>query len=282
MTSQELIEKFKFPLENFSSPIAYSSDVGFSVIQEHGNNRASIYHIVIDDKETNPIKKIRSGVNYGEKTDSGIRLGIDNNLFNPIDLDFSNEFTYNIQTNKFYFKDKEIEANDILLKTEKVHIRPTKLIWGLPLRLKLWFWRKAIPFVIKAIDLILIGILWVISGERIKDDIWKRLLWKHHENEKGNIKEIEFEKAETIDFFGYKAKRWSVVFYSLIHLIFFYFYNKLGFNFSDKVLSNSLLVICYIIVTFFVTESLIPKILKSLIKLTPKIFGYISFKRLKV
>ena len=280
MTSQEFIEKFKFPLKNFSSPVAYSGDIGFSVVQEHGNNRASIYHIVINYKNDNPIKKIISGVNYGEKTNEGIRLGIDNNLFNPIDLDFPDEFTYNTQTNKFYFKRKEIEANDILLKTEKVHIQPTKLIWGLSLRLKLWFWRKVLPFIIKTIDLILISILWIVSGERIKEDILKRLLWKYHENEKRDIKEIEFKTAETIDFFGYKAKRWSVVFYSLVHLILFYF--KIFSGFLDSVLSNSLFALCYIVISFFITESLIPEILKSIIKLTPKLFGYISFKRLKV
>lgn len=278
MTSQELIEKFKFPFENFSLPVAYSGDVGFSVIQEHENNRASIYHIVIDNKNTNPIKKIRSGVNYGEKTDDGIKLGVDSNLFNPIDLDFPDEFTYNSQTNKFYFRKKEIEAKDILLKTKKVHIRPTKLILGLPLRLKLWFWRKALPLVIKAIDFLLIFTLWVVSGERTKDDIFKRLLIDYHEKE--TVKEIEFEPTKKIDFFGYEAKRWSVIFYSFIHLILFYF--KIFSGSLNNVLENSFFALCYIVVSFFITESLIPEILKSIIKLTPKMFGYIAFKRLKV
>jgi len=280
MTSQELIEKFKFPFENFSSPIAYSKEVGFSVVQEHGNNMASIYHIIIDNVDNNPIKKIQSSVNYGEKTNDGIRLGVNNNLFNPVDLDFPNEFSYNTQTDKFYFGKKEIEAKDILLKTEKVHIRPTKLIWGFPLRSKLWFWRKVLPFIIKALDLTLIGILFIVSGERIKDDIWKRLLQKYHENEKETVKEIEFKPTGKIDFFGYEAKRWSVVFYSLVHLILFYF--KIFSGFLDSILGNSLFALCYIVVSFFITESLIPEILKSIIKLTPRLFGLIAFKRLKV
>lgn len=281
MTSQELIEKFKFPFANFSSPIEWEDAIGFSLEQEYSNNRASLYKVgITSDQDDKLIKKLWVSVSYGEKTNSGLKVGISNNLFNPVDLDFPNEFTYDTQTDKFYLKKKEIKARDILLKTEKIHNKPTKLIWGLPLRLKLWFWHKVLPFIIKSLDLILISILWVVSGERIKGDIFKRLLWKDHENEKKTIKEIEFKPAETIDFFGYKAKRWSVIFYSLVHLILFYF--KIFSGFLDNVLGNSLFAICYIVVSFFITESLIPGILKSIIKLTPKLFGYIAFKRLKV
>ena len=58
-----------------------------------------------------------------------------------------------------------------------------------------------------------------------------------------------------MEFFGYKAKRWSVVFYCLLHLtIFSFFYWKsIEYVFVNEMLNNNFLALCYVVVSFALT-----------------------------
>src|SRR5581483_9451858 len=84
---------------------------------------------------------------------------------------------------------------------------------------------KFSPIFIKRFDLALIDLLWAISGERITDDLIRRILDTHKRlKEKADQKSIvgvEYVERQMMDFFGYKAKRWSVVVYALLHLFLF-------------------------------------------------------------
>lgn len=284
MTSTEFREKFKLPFASFSNPTDWQDGVGFSVIEEGENGFASIYKIgfYVRDSGVNPVKDIWVSVSYGKKTDGGISLGTtEGNLKTPIDLDFHKEFSYNTETDKFYFESKEIDPKDILLKIQKVHKLPTLIVKGLLLRLRLSLWRKIIPGGIKSADNILVRILWLISGERVKNDIMGRRLFEKSDEK---IKMIEFADSKTLNFFGYQAKRWSVVFYCASHLIGYYAILKFGVPhyFFSEVFKNNFLSLCYVVVTFAIIEHSVPQFLKFIIKFTPVLYGNVLFKRLSV
>lgn len=285
-----LYNQFAFQRIGFSDPIKWSDGVGLSRIKKFPDGRASLYKIGIGQEEIQKDttkKKVSISVSHGKEVMGGISLGSETGLSSPIDLSFRDDFTYDLQEKKFYYRNKVLTPIEVLAKVEEVHERPTKKVGGLFLRSRLWFWRKLLPGVIRLLDLLLIGLLWLISGERVTDNILKRLLGLHSEKAREGIssKRVQFEEVGTIDFFGYKAKRWSVVFYCGLHLLIFaiYILLQVEYEWLTKVLTNSFLVLCYVVVSFSITEALIPKFLKSIIgKITPELFGSIAFKSIKV
>lgn len=291
-TAQEFKDLFPFPYKDFSEPIIWTNGIGFSLTKDYGEGNASLYKIGVasEDLDTRTQRaRLWLSVSYGKVTEGGILLGTrEGDLWSPIDLNSLDEFFYDVNTHKFYYRNqKEIEALDIFTFLEDTHLKPTKLGKGFILRLRLWLWRKFLPFFIKIFDFILISVLWVISGERIKGDIWKRLFSVYDERKDKKIepKDNLLYESKTIDFFGYKAKRWSVVFYSVLHLglfVFFYF-EKLDHKFLTTMLANNLLALCYVVVSFSITESLIPKMLRAIIgQVNPRVFNSVASKRLKI
>jgi hypothetical protein len=229
MTTEDLIKQFGLPFENFSTPIKWEGDVGFTTIQSYGNGYVSLYKFgILKQDQEGDLKKISVSVSYGKETEGGISLSTgENGVWDPIDLNFPNEFFYS-ESRKCFLKDgKVISAKEMLFYVEKIHKKPTRLGKGFALRFRLWFWRKGLPFFIKFIDIILISVLLLISGEKIKNnDILKRYFHKRF-NEKNDRKienDFEFLDSGTMTFFGYTAKRWSVVFYCFMHLFIYIFF----------------------------------------------------------
>lgn len=285
MTSKDFLEKFNVPFPNFTNPVEWHDGIGFSVVENDENNHkfASLYKIGLrPDSKEGPVKDLWVSVSYGEKTDGGIILGSTNkSLKKPIDLYFHEEFFYDSESDIFYFQGKEIKPKDILLKIQKVHKSPTFVIKGSVLRFRLLWWRKILPGIVKFLDAILIKILLLVSGERIKHDITSRSLFEKSNEE---IQTVEFADSETIDFFGYAAKRWSVVFYCTMHLLGYFFVLKIGIKhgFFTHIFKNNFLALCYVVISFALTEYLLPELLKRVLKKTPSFYGKIIFKRLNV
>lgn len=288
-----------FTYKDFSAPIEWTDSIGFSFIKKYNDDFASIYKIGVslrDIEKDYPLKKLWVTVGYGKETEVGISLSSrGDSLSSPIDLEFTDEFYFDAANSKFLQSGEEVSLNDLLATVEVAHLRPTQKMGGIYLRTKLWFWRKCLPGIITAIDWVLIKLLWLISGEKISDSIWRRLFGKWDERVAQGItsKSAEFEESRTIDFFGYKAKRWSVVFYCTVHLLVYtaiYFCNSscdfiqsTVLDFGKHIAGNNLIAVSYVVVSFAATESLIPEFLKMLIKkITPKTMGAISSKRVKV
>lgn len=287
MTTNELKENFKFLDQDSLRTTEWKDGVGFSIFKDYHDGRASLYKIGISDRELqkdDPLKNLRISASYGDNTPDGITLAPrKQSLWDPIDLYSLDEYFYNTATRKFYYHNKEVSAQQIFLNIENEHMRPTKKIRGFLLRYRLWYWRRSLPFTIKVIDSILIFLLWIISGERLKSNIWE----KRSEliNKRIPEKDIQFEQAKTMDFFGYKAKRWSVVFYCTLHLIIYViiFNKSVRYGSLSGIFTNNFLAVCYIVVSFAITESFIPTMLKSIInKITPKVFNRVTFKELKI
>jgi hypothetical protein len=286
MTTPELIDHFQLSsFGNFSEPIQWLDGVGFSVVENGTNDFASLYKVGFSKQTNSSVKDLWVSVSYGKMTDGGISLGsAGEDLKTPIDLDFHNEFSFNEETQIFYYHRQQIIPRDILLKVQAAHKLPTQNFKGLPLRLKLWYWRKTLPGIVKLFDGLLISILWIISGEKIeKGSIYTRLIGRPEESiQESNIK---FKEPKTVEFFGYKAKRWSVVFYCLVHLILYslvvYFLIRHGF--LTRLFKNNFLSLCYVIVSFAIVEHLLPLVLKKAInKSVPQLYGRVAFKRLKI
>lgn len=286
----ELILRFNALPKNFSQPIKWDDGTGFSVIEKYRDGNASLYKIGFgkaQEDSSSSLKSLWVSVSYGQDIPGGISMRSSQKIQDPIDLVFRDEFFYDTNTLKCYEGKKVISPNDLLSEIENKHKLPTKItISGLRIRSKLWFWRVALPKFIQLCDLIIILILRIISGERTKDDIWKRLLWRKDEDARKSNIDIEFENSKTMEFFGYKAKRWSVVFYCTLHLtiyLVFFCLFQAHYYVASKIGSNSFIILCYVVVSFAITESLIPKILKFLIETTiPSIFRKISFRIIKI
>lgn len=293
ITAVEFADLFPLPFEDFSGPIILIDGVGFSLIKHYGNDYASLYKIGIPSEElrkSTPLKGLYVSISYGKQTPEGITLSPrEQSLWDPIDLDYRNELYYNVDTHSFYHNGQEIESREILSTLKETHEKPTKMVQGLSLRCRLWFWRKLLVSLAKYLDSVLIKTLWIISGEMVKEDIWRRIIriYSNRAQEETLSPEKNFTEAKKVNFFGYEAKRWSVVFYCILHLasfsLFFFFLKKVEHPFLSSIFKNSFLLLCYVVVSFSITESLIPGWLKSTInQLTPKLFNSIASKRLKV
>lgn len=290
MTSKKLSEYFSFEYNGFEKPIEWSDATGFTRIKQMPDGHASMLKMGVNKKQlhdNNPLKELHVSVSYGKVVPEGITFESRKSLWDPIDIRSDNEYFYNIDSDKFYKQDKEVTPKEIITGIEDLHMKPTKLVKGSWLRIRLWLWRKAFPFLIKYTDVFLIKLLWLISGEKIRGDLWKRVLGKHSEYFKEPIsdKGVQFKESKTMEFFGYKAKRWSVVFYSVLHLCIYSFFYKCQIDsiFLRHIITNNFLALCYVITSFAITEALIPSIIKELInKITPKMFNAVSFKSLKV
>ncbi|MFA6278658.1 MAG: hypothetical protein WCS97_00910 [Candidatus Paceibacterota bacterium] len=289
--SNQLREHFAFPYKDFSKPVRWIDSVGFSLVRKASNGYASLYKIGIVDEvlqKDSTRKSLWISVGYGKETIEGITYTSEKRkLSDPIDLDFRDEFSYDIGAEKFYYHEKEVTPIEVLTNIEEAHMRPTKKVNGFILRCRLWFWRELLPFLVKGFDLFLIGLLWIVSGERIKADIFARMMRKYSESAQERIpaKDVEYEESKTMDFFGYKAKRWSVVFYCALHLFIFVLslWNSIEYLWLTIIFTSNFLALCYVVVSFAITEALIPQVLKSMInKMTPKIFSGVAFKRLKI
>lgn len=289
--SDKLLNHFSFSLDDFTKPIQWTDGVGLSRVKKLENDYASLYKIGIGDKElqkTSPRKNLWISVSYGKETAGGITLRSDGvKISDPVDLNFYDESSYDIQDDKFYYHQKEIKAAELFKNIEEAHMRPTKTVKGFVIRCRLWFWREALPALVRLVDLFLVGLLWVVSGERVKDNIWGRLMGTRFEKITEQIpkKETEFEESKKMDFFGYKAKRWSVVFYCALHLVVFafFFLERIKYVWITTLFDSNFLALCYVVVSFAFTEALVPQILKSMIsRIMPKIFSSIAFKTLKI
>jgi hypothetical protein len=290
--SKKLIADFSFKIDGFSDPIEWTDGTGFSRIKKLDNGNASLFKLGIGGDQlhsASPKKGLWVSINYGRENMGGITLGSEEqNISGPVDLDYRNEFFYDIDSGKYFHKDKEISSENLFKIVLEAHTRPTKAIVGFWVRCRLWFWRKLLPALITWLDIALVNLLWLISGEKIKENILRRLLDTNRSeriNERIPSINAEFEESRKMDFFGYKAKRWSVVFYCGLHLVLFtvIFFYKLHSTWVETIFASNFLALCYVVVSFAFTEAFVPRILKAIIgKITPAAFGSIAFKRLEI
>jgi len=165
---------------------------------------------------------------------------------------------------------------------------------GFFLRLKLRFWRVLLPWLFTFVSNIFYYLLLLISGDRYTYDF---LFQEEKENgqiissrmedrvnrNKAEVKE-EDKEAKKIDFFGNKVPQWPIVFYSALHLgaWFFVKYREIPTSQVEDFFSNNFLVVLYVIVSFWLLETILPLLLKKLIKYSSTLSFLASHKKINV
>ncbi len=217
---------------------------------------------------------------YGEELPEGIRMRTQQNFHEPLDLEFRDEFFYDISTEKLYKGNEETTGNEVLLEVYGKHIRTTRPIRGLYLRTKLRFWRVWFPWPLKMLSNVSHYLLFFISGDKYsyeflfqEENLNGEIISSKMEGrvgrnkESAKVREVEKESKQ-IDFFGNKVPQWPIVFYSILHLIFWFLlkYFNVKTDQIENFFSNNFLLVLYVIVSFWFIETVLSFLLKRLVK----------------
>ena len=233
----------------------------------------------LSDSNTNR-KAFYITATYGEELPEGIRMRSERNFLEPLDLEFRDEFFYDTSTEKIYKENLEVAPTDVLLEVYGKHIKTTRPIRGLFLRTRLRFWRIWFPFIPKLISHILHYLLLLISGDRYtyeflfqEENLNGQIISSKMEGRVGRNKESakikeEEKESKQIEFFGNKVPQWPIVFYSTLHLSFWFSIKHYGFN-TQKIedfFNNNFLLVLYVIVSFWLIGTVLPFLLKKFVK----------------
>ena len=232
------------------------------------------------DNQSSTRKAFYITATYGEELVDGIRMHTQQNFHEPLDLEFRDEFFYDTSTEKLYKGNKEITGDEALLEVYRRHIKTTRQIVGLYLRTKLRFWRIWFPWPLKFLSNVSHYLLFFISGDKYTYEflfqeenlngqiISSRMEGRVSRNkDSAKIKEEEKESKQ-IDFFGNKVPQWPIVFYSILHFSFWFLIMYFGIK-TDQIenfFGNNFLLVLYVIVSFWLVETVLPFLLKKFVK----------------
>lgn len=299
--NKRLRAKFNFDKHGFYGVMPYiDAQVGFGCkkkLNPQDVNNVSGIGFYISNKilaDTGSTRKaFYITATYGEELADGIRMRTQQNFHEPLDLEFRDEFFYDTATEKIYKGDKEIEATEVLLEVYGKHIKTTRPIRGIFLRTKLRFWRVYFPWIPKSVSHLSHYLLLLISGDKYT---YKFLF--QEENLNGQIissrmaervvrKEIKKEsekESKQIDFFGNKVPQWPIVFYSSLHMLLWFTIKYFGVDTSklEDFFNNNFLLVLYVIVSFWIIETVLPFLLKKLVKYSSTLSFLASHKTIKV
>ena len=287
MTKEEFKSQFKLPSDGFLNPIdLIDTEIGFSVYKNRSQKGfKSLFRVFIkneDLKNSKTLKPLIITASYGKETENGIVISsseFERGINWPIELISNDEFFYNIEDKRFFYKNKEISGPDILKKIDEQHTKPTKLIKGLPLRVKLAFWRKWIAF----LPVIFIWLLYLVSGDKITKNLWERKAGERSINDK-TFKEPKEKESSKLDIFGYHASQWAVTLYSILHLVLFGLVRVFDIQlvFLSNIFANNFLIVMYVIPTLGFIDYLLPRLIKYLISKTTDFAVWASSKKIKI
>jgi hypothetical protein len=285
--SKDFIAAFNLDKEGFTEVTPFvDGNLGFSIKQKdtEKSNYASLIHIFVSNKaladEKIKPKPIITSATYGKQTQDGISMRREDefSVYDPIDAEFPNEFFYDPQTKQFYRFGKKIEAIDILKRVYSKHVKTTNPIRGLITRFKIRFWWFFMKDVFNFISKIFYYALLVISGNRYKyEPLMQEVTlngdvissaWSRRVTPKVNEPQEKLKEAKKFQFLQYEASFWSIVFYSILHMIFYVTFMLK--NYKPKMLTtifeNNFLTLIYVIISLFAVEFLVPKLLMLAIK----------------
>lgn len=300
--NNDFIKSFNLDKEGFTDLTPFiDCTLGFSVKKKGVAEKdyVSLIHVLVSDKVLHDDKiqpkPLIVSATYGRKTLEGIamRRSEEFNVHDPIDVEFPNEFFYDLHTKTFYRFNKKVEAEYILKRVYAKHIKTTKPIKGLITRFKIRFWWFFTKNVINFVTRIFYCTLFLISGNRyeyepllqetklngkIVSSAWPtRVISTREPKEKK-------EDAKKFQFLQYDASFWSIVFYSVLHMIFYVFFMHI--NYKPKMLAtifeNNFLTLIYVIISLFIIEFVLPKFLMQIIKHLSTLSSYSAHKKINL
>lgn len=294
------IEKFHPEKFGFFDLATFSNlKIGFSIKKRLNNkkddNNITLLSIYIPDRTltTRDDKKLLSiRTTYGEKAEGGgVVIREKAKLMEPVDAEFPDEYYYDIKDKEFFKRNKKILADCIINEIYNTHIKSTKMFKGLWIRTKIEFYHIIVKSIFALISKIFFGLLFMISGDRYT---YEPIL----ESEKLNNKVIKskYEKiddrdmkenlrpGEKFDFLGYKASRWSIIFYSILHFIFYIIFFLVNYRpvFLTTVFKNNFLLLVYAVLSLWIIEVAAQKCFKFLIRLFSKLAKNAEYRTIKL
>lgn len=289
--SNELKDKFldKFDLVKFGfddvTPYTDGS-TGISarkVFNPSKNDHISQISFYLSDNETvSGRRQVIAHATYGKisRDGEGITIRSKIKLTDPVDVDSYDDYSFDIETGELYRKNKKISADELVTEIYGDHVKSTKPLKGLFLRFRMFFWRMFMHWVFEIFSKISYYSFYFISGNRY---LYAPFFEEETLNDvviKSRIRDVkikdEIKKAKKVKFLSYEADYWPIIFYSTIHAILYsiLMYKNYKPIFITTILKNNFLTIVYVILSLWVLEVVMPKLLKFLIRY----FSIISFR----
>jgi len=305
---QTFIEKFniynKYGFFGLVPFIDNNYGIGFSIkkrLNDSDNKNItllqfSIRKTILNDEKIKQ-KPMNIGATYGRDNLDGVTIRDfeKTKLTDPIDIEFPDEYFYNIETGELYKNRKKITADKLINRVYNQHIKSTKPIKGFFLIIKLFLWWKLLYLAFRYLSKVFYFLLFLISGNRyfyepiFKEEILNNKVIKTEfpgEKITATKEEIneKLKEGKKFNFFGYEASRWSIIFYSVLHLMFYIVF--IYFNYKPTIVivvfKNNFITLIYVIVSLWFMESVLPKIFMCSIRF----FSCLSFnsrhKRIKI
>jgi len=302
--NKRLRSKFNFEKYGFYSVTHYiDAQIGFGCkkkLNPQDTKNVSGIGFYIPNKTYNDTGSTRKAfyitATYGEELAEGIRMRSKQNFYEPLDLEFRDEFFYDTSTEKLYKGNTEITGDKVLLEVYGKHIKTTRPIRGLYLRTKLRFWRILLPWPLKFLSNVFHYLLLIISGDKYtyeflfqEENLNGQIISSRMEGRVGRNKESakikeEEKESKKIDFFGNKVPQWPIVFYSMLHLCFWFLIKHFGTETRqiEDFFNNNFLLVLYVIVSFWFIETALPFLLKKLVKYLSAWSFQVANKTIKV
>lgn len=302
--NKRLRAKFDFDKYGFYSITPYiNAQIGFGCkkkLNEQDTKNVSGIGFYISNKTLSDATSTRKAfyitTTYGEELTEGIRLRTEQDFCEPLDLEFRDEFFYDMITEKIYKKDREVEENSVLLEVYGKHIKTTRPILGLVLRIRLRFWRIWLPWIPKFLSFFSHYLLYLISGDKYtyeflfqEETLNGNVISSRMEGRVGRGKDSakikeEDKEAKHIDFFGNKVPQWAIVFYSLLHLCVWFSLRYFDVQTSqiEEFFGNNLLLVLYVVVSFWIIGTVTPFLLKKSVKYCSTLAFHTASKAVKV
>lgn len=274
-------------------------EIGFSIkkkINKYDDNISllSVY-LPRNTENLNDKGMMMVSATYGEEKDGGIivRDGSKVELFKPLDLTSNKEYYYSIENNNILKKDKEISPIDFVNEIYETHIKSTKLFKGFWIRIKIIFWRVFLGQVINRLSTFFSNLLYLLTGDRytyeaeLRKEVFNGIITAHNikgligtedvlikASTKININTLvkgmrgKDKKSITFNFFGYKTSYWIVRTYSITILLSYILFEFRSWKplILVKIINNNLLSLCFIILSLWFIEGVIPYCLRLLVR----------------
>lgn len=296
-----LIKKFEPEKHGFSNVVKFEDgNIGFSFQRKFDggdNTHTSLFQIYIpqtalSDKLITK-KPLSIHVSYGKQLQNGVQMRSEQKLSEPLDAEFPNEYFYDSNKQDLYRGNKKVSGSELLQEIYEKHIKNTRPVRGILLRVKIYFWQTIVKNILLCIGKIFYWILLVISGnkysynyifeeEKLNGVIVRSKL--RTVNEKKITESSQEKESEKIDFLGLKVSRWSVIVYSSVHFSFYWYFIHAHY-FSKalwRIFENNFLTVLYVVLSFWILETASPKIIEWIIRFCTK-WAYLSeIKKVKI
>ena len=172
LLQNELFDFAEFGFTNITPFTDNDVGVSFQKKDKVKEGYSSLFHVFFSRKEFNNDEIRRKPLIvtavYGEERHGGVGIrGITpQNLKEPIDLDFYDEFYYDIDKKELYKRKTKISGAKLLKFILSKHFKTTKPIRGFYVRFKIAFLRFWLPKICQFVSKIFYYLLLVISGDK--------------------------------------------------------------------------------------------------------------------